>query len=86
MISGANPITYLGKDGKQYVAVAAGTTLLSYTLAVRRAARRPRSERAGAGFRAVGARELRAGCGVDRREPRRFGALSMQTGDCSRAS
>ena len=32
MISGANPITYLGKDGKQYVAVAAGTTLLTYTL------------------------------------------------------
>ncbi len=32
MISGANPITYLGRDGKQYVAVAAGTTLLSYTL------------------------------------------------------
>ena len=32
LISGANPITYLGKDGKQYVAVAAGTTLLTYTL------------------------------------------------------
>ena len=32
MISGANPITCLGKDGKQYVAVAAGTTLLTYTL------------------------------------------------------
>ena len=32
MISGANPITYLGKDGKQYVAVAAGTTLLTWTL------------------------------------------------------
>ena len=28
----ANPITYLGKDGKQYVAVAAGTTLLTYRL------------------------------------------------------
>jgi len=32
LISGANPITYMGKDGKQYVAVAAGTTLLTYTL------------------------------------------------------
>ena len=32
MISGANPITYVGKDGKQYVAVAAGKTLLTYTL------------------------------------------------------
>ena len=32
MISGANPITYLGKDDKQYVAVAAGTTLLTWTL------------------------------------------------------
>jgi len=32
MISGANPITYMGKDGKQYVAVVAGTTLLTYTL------------------------------------------------------
>ena len=32
LISGANPITYKGKDGKQYVAVAAGTTLLTYTL------------------------------------------------------
>ena len=32
MISGANPITYMGQDGKQYVAVAAGTTLLTYTL------------------------------------------------------
>ena len=27
-----NPITYLGKDGKQYVAAAAGTTLLTYKL------------------------------------------------------
>ena len=36
LISGANPITYLGKDGKQYVTVAAGTTLLSYHAAVRR--------------------------------------------------
>lgn len=27
-----NPITYLGKDGKQYVAVAAGSTLLSFKL------------------------------------------------------
>ena len=32
MISGANPVTYMGKDGKQYVAVAAGTTLLAYAL------------------------------------------------------
>ena len=32
LISGANPITYLGRDGKQYVAVAAGTTLLTYNL------------------------------------------------------
>ena len=27
-----NPITYMGKDGRQYVAVAAGTTLLAYKL------------------------------------------------------
>ena len=32
LIRGANPITYMGKDGKQYVAVAAGTTLLTYKL------------------------------------------------------
>ena len=32
VIRGANPITYMGEDGKQYVAVAAGTTLLTYTL------------------------------------------------------
>ena len=32
LIRGANPITYMGDDGKQYVTVAAGTTLLSYTL------------------------------------------------------
>ena len=32
LISGANPITYMGKDGRQYVAVAAGTTLLTYNL------------------------------------------------------
>ena len=32
LIRGANPITYMGKNGKQYVAVAAGTTLLTYTL------------------------------------------------------
>ncbi len=32
LIRGANPITYMGTDGKQYVAVAAGTTLLTYTL------------------------------------------------------
>jgi len=28
----ANPITYMGKDGNQYVAVVAGTSLLSYAL------------------------------------------------------
>ncbi len=27
-----SPLTYMGKDGKQYVAVAAGTMLLTYTL------------------------------------------------------
>ena len=32
MISGSNPITYMGEDGKQYVTVAAGTTLLSFKL------------------------------------------------------
>ena len=32
LISGSNPITYMGQDGKQYVAVAAGTTLLTYKL------------------------------------------------------
>ncbi|MEO8051436.1 MAG: pyrroloquinoline quinone-dependent dehydrogenase [Acidobacteriota bacterium] len=32
LIRGANPITYMGKDGKQYVAVAAGTDLLTYKL------------------------------------------------------
>ncbi|MBM40808.1 MAG: quinoprotein glucose dehydrogenase [Acidobacteria bacterium] len=32
MISGSNPIVYMGEDGKQYVAVAAGTTLLAYAL------------------------------------------------------
>ena len=32
LIRGANPITYMGKDGKQYVAVVAGTTLLTYKL------------------------------------------------------
>jgi len=32
LIRGANPITYMGQDGKQYVTVAAGTTLVSYTL------------------------------------------------------
>ena len=32
LISGTNPITYLGRDGKQYVVVAAGTSLLAYTL------------------------------------------------------
>ena len=31
-IRGSNPITYMGENGKQYIAVAAGTTLLSYTL------------------------------------------------------
>ncbi len=32
LIRGANPITYLGKDGKQYIAVAAGSTLLTFKL------------------------------------------------------
>ena len=32
MISGSNPIVYMGENGKQYVAVAAGTTLLAYAL------------------------------------------------------
>ncbi len=32
MISGSNPIIYMGEDGKQYVTVAAGTTLLAYAL------------------------------------------------------
>ena len=32
MISGSNPIIYMGDDGKQYVTVAAGTTLLAYAL------------------------------------------------------
>ena len=32
LIRGANPITYMVRDGKQYVAVAAGTTLLTYSL------------------------------------------------------
>ena len=32
LISGSNPITYIGDDGKQYVVVAAGTTLLGFTL------------------------------------------------------
>jgi hypothetical protein len=27
-----NPIAYMGKDGKQYIAVAAGSTLLTYKL------------------------------------------------------
>jgi quinoprotein glucose dehydrogenase len=27
-----NPVTYMGKDGKQYIAVAAGTTLLTFKL------------------------------------------------------
>ena len=31
-VTGANPTTCMGKDGKQFVAVAAGTTLLTYTL------------------------------------------------------
>ena len=44
MISGANPVTYMEKDGKQY-AVAAGTRLLTYTLPqpVRTRARAPRA-------------------------------------------
>jgi mono/diheme cytochrome c family protein len=31
-LANANPITYMGKDGNQYVAVVAGTSLLSYAL------------------------------------------------------
>ena len=31
-VAHANPITYVGKDGKQYVAIAAGTTFLAYRL------------------------------------------------------
>jgi quinoprotein glucose dehydrogenase len=27
-----NPISYMGKDGKQYIAVSAGTELLTYRL------------------------------------------------------
>ena len=28
----ANPMSYRGKDGKQYVAIVAGTTLVAYAL------------------------------------------------------
>jgi glucose dehydrogenase len=28
----ANPMSYLGRSGKQYVAVVAGTTLVAYSL------------------------------------------------------
>ena len=31
-VAHANPISYMGKDGKQYVAVSAGTTLRTYRL------------------------------------------------------
>ena len=31
-VAHANPITYMGKDGKQYVTIAAGSTLLTYKL------------------------------------------------------
>ena len=31
-VAHANPITYMGKDGKQYIAIAAGTTFLAYRL------------------------------------------------------
>jgi glucose dehydrogenase len=28
----ANPVTYMGKNGKQYVAIAAGDTLMAFAL------------------------------------------------------
>jgi quinoprotein glucose dehydrogenase len=31
-VAHANPISYMGKDGKQYVAIAAGSTFLTYKL------------------------------------------------------
>ena len=31
-VAHANPISYMGKDGKQYIAVAAGATFLTYKL------------------------------------------------------
>jgi len=31
-VAHANPITYMGKDGKQYIAIAAGTTFVTYKL------------------------------------------------------
>ena len=31
-VAHANPITYMGKDGKQYIAVAAGSTFVTYKL------------------------------------------------------
>ncbi len=31
-VAHANPISYLGKDGKQYIAIAAGTTFITYKL------------------------------------------------------
>jgi quinoprotein glucose dehydrogenase len=31
-VAHANPISYMGKDGKQYIAIAAGTTFMTYKL------------------------------------------------------
>jgi quinoprotein glucose dehydrogenase len=31
-VAHANPISYMGKDGKQYIAIAAGATFLTYRL------------------------------------------------------
>jgi quinoprotein glucose dehydrogenase len=31
-VAHANPISYLGKDGKQYIAIAAGSTFVTYKL------------------------------------------------------
>src|SRR5438093_123687 len=31
-VAHANPISYMGKDGKQYIAIAAGSTFLTYRL------------------------------------------------------
>jgi len=31
-VAHANPISYMGRDGKQYIAIAAGSTFLTYKL------------------------------------------------------
>jgi len=31
-VAHANPITYMGKDGKQYIAISTGSTFLTYRL------------------------------------------------------